>query len=144
MPGGWVITPFLVSGRKDGLTILVNRGFVPYTHYSPMRRAHAQINDEIEIVGLLRGNEIKNTFTPVNNPNNNEWHYRDVNQMAFELNAAPIFLDADYSSTIKGGPIGGQTNVNLRNDHLTYLITWFSLSALTSVLWWKRYAKLLI
>lgn len=141
-PGGHVITPFLVSNRKDGLTILVNRGFVPYTHYSPTRRSHAQIDGEVELIGLLRGNELTSTFTPVNNPPS-EWHYRDVNQMAFELNTAPIFLDADYDSTIRGGPIGGQTNVKLKNDHLTYLVTWFSLSILTSILWWKRYSRVL-
>jgi surfeit locus 1 family protein len=143
MPGGHVITPFLVSGRNDGLVILVNRGYVPYTHYSPTKRLKSQIEDEVEIVGLLRSNELTNTFTPVNNPQNNEWHYRDINQIAFELNTAPIFLDSVYTTPVKDGPIGGQTNIQLRNDHLTYLITWFSLSGLTSLLWWQRYARIL-
>lgn len=27
-------------------------------------------------------------------------------------------------STVPGGPIGGQTRVTLRNEHLQYIITW--------------------
>jgi surfeit locus 1 family protein len=144
LPGGYVITPFVLDDRegKDSLTILVNRGYVPYTHYSPTKRAHAQIDRQVELVGLLRKNEVAGTFTPVNNPPD-EWHFRDINQMAYELNTAPIFLDAVYDTTIKGGPIGGQTNINLKNDHMTYLITWFSLSVLTSALWWQRYSRIL-
>lgn len=28
-------------------------------------------------------------------------------------------------STIPGGPIGGQTRVTLRNEHMQYIITWW-------------------
>ena len=27
-------------------------------------------------------------------------------------------------SSVPGGPIGGQTNVQLRNEHLSYIVTW--------------------
>jgi len=30
------------------------------------------------------------------------------------------------ASTVPGGPIGGQTRVYLRNEHLQYIITWYS------------------
>ena len=139
LPGGLVITPFLLSDRPN-MTILVNRGYVPYTQFSPITREPAQIEDEVEIVGLLRSNEPLTTFTPKNKPPF-EWHFRDIYQMAQELNTAPIYIDAAESTSIKGGPHGGQTAIQLRNDHLTYLITWFSLSAITTVLWWKRFAK---
>jgi surfeit locus 1 family protein len=141
MPGALVITPFVVSNNPN-LVILVNRGYVPYTHYQPTSRQEGQINGEIEIVGLLRADEVTNTFTPTNIPPN-EWHHRDVNQLARSLGTSPIFLDAVESTTVKGGPIGGQTAINLRNDHMTYLLTWFTLSAFTSMLWWRRFAKAL-
>ena len=44
--------------------------------------------------------------------------------MSKHLNTLPIFLDADAPATIPGGPIGGQTKVTLRNDHLSYMFTW--------------------
>ena len=28
------------------------------------------------------------------------------------------------ATTVQGGPIGGQTRISLRNDHLQYVFTW--------------------
>lgn len=143
VPGGFVITPFVLTSSPNTI-VLVNRGFVPYTHLSPTSRRETQIESEVEIVGLLRSNEPKNTFTPVNIPPN-EWHYRDVYQLAQVLGTKPIFLDAVSTSGLEKDkmPYPGQTVIQLRNDHLIYIITWFSLSLITSVLWWRRFAKYL-
>ncbi len=122
---------------------MVNRGFVPYTNYSPITRKEAQVDNEVELIGLLRSNEPTTTFTPVNNPPN-EWHFRDIKQMAQFCGTAPIFLDAIEESTIKGGPTGGQTAINIRNEHTTYIITWFTLSLITSFLWWRRFGRFII
>ena len=35
-----------------------------------------------------------------------------------------LALVCETDSTIAGGPIGGQTNVTVRNEHLSYIITW--------------------
>ena len=144
-PGGFLITPFKLSDRD--VTILVNRGFLHHTNYSIEKRKEAQIEDEIELTGLLRHSEKNGLFTPNNKPHKNEWHSRDVELMALCLDTAPIFLDATEESTIKTkrqhpiGPIGGQTVINLRNEHVTYIATWFSLSAITSFMWYKNFAK---
>jgi surfeit locus 1 family protein len=140
--GGWVITPFLVSNRPD-LLIMVNRGFVPYTHFSPEMRREAQVDQEVELVGLLRSDELKTTFTPLNKPPF-EWHHRNIQEMAKHLGTAPIFLDTiQQSKSAKSNiPIGGQTVINIRNEHLSYIVTWFSLSALTSYMWYTRFARL--
>ena len=139
VPGANVVTPFVLS-NKPHMKILVNRGFIPYMNYSPITRQKAQVEGEVELVGLLRGNEITNSFTPENKPPN-EWHYRSINQMADVLGTAPLFLDAVEESTIRGGPIGGQTAINIRNEHMTYIVTWFSLSLLTSFLWFRKFAR---
>jgi surfeit locus 1 family protein len=148
-PGGYLITPFKLTERN--LTILVNRGFVPYTRYSDLptddnsSNSSSKISDEMEIIGLLRFNEIPNNFTPANNYARAEWHHRDIDNMSQVLNTSPIFLDLreEYTLNRKTGPIGGQTNINLRNEHLSYIITWYSLSAITSYMWFKNYANLL-
>lgn len=57
--------------------------------------------------------------------------------MAQLTGASPIYLDATRDSF--GGPIAGQTRVTLRNEHLSYIITWFSLSAITSFYWIKNF-----
>ena len=54
----------------------------------------------------------------------NRWHYLDVNTMARLTGCNPVLLDADATSSIPGGPVGGQTNVSVRNEHLQYILTW--------------------
>jgi len=36
-----------------------------------------------------------------------------------------LTLVCETDSTIAGGPIGGQTNVTVRNEHLSYIVTWW-------------------
>lgn len=36
-----------------------------------------------------------------------------------------LILFFSKASTISGGPVGGQTRVTLRNDHLQYIFTWY-------------------
>lgn len=40
-----------------------------------------------------------------NKPEENRWLYRDVKSMSQLLDTDPIFLDADYTSTIPGNQI---------------------------------------
>lgn len=51
--------------------------------------------------------------------------------------ADPFYIDATADTTVPGGPIGGQTMVRVRDEHLTYIITWLTLSVSTSVFWYK-------
>jgi surfeit locus 1 family protein len=41
---------------------------------------------------------------------------------------APVFVDADATPNPGGLPEGGQTRVNLPNNHLQYALTWFGLA----------------
>lgn len=61
--------------------------------------------------------------------------------MSSKLGTLPVFIDADGTSTIPGGPIGGQTRVTLRNEHLSYIVTWYGLSLLTTYMWYLKYIK---
>nr|CDS28471.1 surfeit locus protein 1 [Hymenolepis microstoma] len=60
-----------------------------------------------------------------------QYFSREVLRISQALNTLPIFIDANYESTVKGGPIGGQTKVVLHNHHTEYIITWFSLGAIS-------------
>ena len=44
--------------------------------------------------------------------------------MADVAGTEPVFLDAKAETTVPGGPVGGQTRVSLRNEHLSYVMTW--------------------
>ncbi len=143
VPGGYLITPFKLSDKD--LTILVNRGFVPYTKYSDLNRDAYVVSNEVEITGLLRFNEIPNTFTPTNDYTKPDWYHRDIDKMSHVLETSPIFIDLTEKCTLNRqvGPIGGQTNINMRNEHLSYIITWYTLCAITSFMWLKNYYKIL-
>lgn len=123
------------------VTILVNRGFVPRKKVNPETRQQGQVLGEVDLVGIVRLTENRKPFVPENNPERNHWYYRDLDAMAKITGTDPIFIDADFKSTTPGGPIGGQTRVTLRNEHMQYIITWYGLCAATSYLWFRKFVR---
>ncbi|CAN7992794.1 unnamed protein product, partial [Ixodes hexagonus] len=120
--GALVITPFKLSDR--GVSILVNRGWVPRAKTHPESRAQGQIEGEVELTGIVRRPEKRPPLGPKQGNSGFFWHYKDIEGMARFCNVAPVLIDADAASTVQGGPIGGQTKVTLRNEHFSYILTW--------------------
>uniref|UniRef100_A0A1I8PCI9 SURF1-like protein n=1 Tax=Stomoxys calcitrans TaxID=35570 RepID=A0A1I8PCI9_STOCA len=135
--GYWIITPFKLNDRDD--TILINRGWIPRKNLNPETRQAGQITKEIELTCVVRKGEQRPQFTP--DHKGDMFLYRDLPKMCAVTGAQPVFLDASYQSSVPGGPIGGQTRITLRNDHLSYLITWYSLSLATAFLWYRTILK---
>lgn len=140
--GANIITPLYCTDL--GITILVNRGYVPKKRIRPETRTKGQVEDEVEVVGVVRLTEQRKPFVPQNDVERNRWHYRDLDAMAQVCGAEPIFIDADLASTIPGGPIGGQTRVTLRNEHIQYVMTWYGLCAATSYMWYAKFIKKIV
>ncbi|XP_061912774.1 surfeit locus protein 1 isoform X2 [Entelurus aequoreus] len=137
--GANVVTPFHCTDL--GISILVNRGYVPKQKVRPETRMKGQVEGEVELVGVVRLTEQRRPFMPNNDADRNRWHYRDLDAMSAITGAEPILIDADFASTIPGGPIGGQTRVTLRNEHMQYVITWYGLCAATSYMWYMKFIK---
>ncbi|XP_062291072.1 surfeit locus protein 1-like [Scomber scombrus] len=135
--GANVITPFYCTDL--GITILVNRGYVPRQKIRPETRMKGQLH--YFFVNRPRLTEIRKPFVPNNDADKNRWHYRDLEAMSHVTGAQPVFIDADYASTIPGGPVGGQTRVTLRNEHMQYVVTWYGLCAATSYMWYAKFIK---
>lgn len=130
--GYWLLTP-LRSER--GFTVLVNRGFVDFEHKAPNARAGSNAPGRVEITGLLRLTEPDGRLFQDNRPDEGRWYSRDVQAIGRQqrLDAdqlAPYFVDADASPPNASWPIGGLTVTRLRNAHLGYALTWFSLAGL--------------
>lgn len=53
--------------------------------------------------------------------------FRDLDAMSKIVGSEPILIDAVIENSVPGGPIGGQTNVSLRNEHVSYIITWYEI-----------------
>ncbi|PIK41010.1 putative surfeit locus protein 1 [Apostichopus japonicus] len=105
--GVHVITPFYVADKRKW--ILVNRGWVPRTKVQPSTRQEGQVEGTLDLTGVVRLTEPRAPFMPQNDEVKNRWHYRDLEAMSKVTGTEPVMVDAVYDSTVKGGPIGGQT-----------------------------------
>jgi surfeit locus 1 family protein len=130
---GWhVVTPLETEG---GDMVLVDRGFVPDELKDPSSRALGQVETVVTVTGLVRAPETQALFTPDNEPKVNRWFWRDLAGMARSMfpggtiDVAPFFLEAEKSEVPGGWPEGGQTRLEIPNNHLQYAITWFLLGA---------------
>uniref|UniRef100_A0A915PM30 SURF1-like protein n=1 Tax=Setaria digitata TaxID=48799 RepID=A0A915PM30_9BILA len=131
--GAQVITPFKLY--PSGHIILVNRGWVPPQKIAPTSRVQGQVQGQVTFNAIVRHTEKRPNFIRRNDPDKDLWFYTDVRQMAEKHGTLPILVDACYDSTIQGGPIGGQTRVTHRNDHMMYACFWFSIGAATLYGW---------
>ncbi|XP_070157835.1 surfeit locus protein 1 isoform X1 [Polyergus mexicanus] len=136
--GYYVITPFKLEDRD--LTIMVNRGWISKSDRASFKIEN-KITDSMEIVGVIRATEKRPTFVPANAPSKGVWHYRDLNAMAKIAAAEPVYIELLPGYSTPRGPIGGQTRITLRNEHLSYIITWYGLSASTCYMWFRYFVQ---
>jgi len=61
--------------------------------------------------------------------------------MAELLGTEPVYIELLKGYSTPDGPIGGQTRVNLRNEHLSYVFTWYILSACTGYMWYRHFVR---
>lgn len=123
-----VITPLKLDG---GGTVLVDRGSVPAERRDPATRQAGQPKGEVTVTGLMRPPEDRNAFTPPDVPQKNEFYTRDPTEIAAHfglVDAAPFVVDADATPNPGGWPKGGDTIVDVPNNHFSYALTWFGLA----------------
>jgi surfeit locus 1 family protein len=130
---GWhVIVPMRLA---DGRSILVNRGYVPTELKAPEARPESLREGTVTIEGVLRlgGWSGMDFVRPENDPADNVWVWMDLPRMAeaagLENAMTQVYVDAAEGQHPAEYPVGGQTRVNLRNQHLEYALTWFMLAA---------------
>jgi surfeit locus 1 family protein len=130
-PGWHVITPLTTP---EGEVVLIDRGFVPDAFKDPSSRPQGELNEAVTVTGLARPPETQGVFIPNNEPDQNRWFWHDLSATAKSMfgsgapAVAPFFLEAERSTIPDGWPLGGQTRLDLPNNHLQYAITWFLLA----------------
>lgn len=67
--------------------------------------------------------------------------FRDVNAMAEKAGTSPIYIEMRINNNVQQYPIGGQTKVELRNEHLSYFLTWYCLSGTTAYMWYQKFIR---
>jgi surfeit locus 1 family protein len=125
-PGFFVLTPLKL---KDNRIILVNRGFAP----EGMEGAPAGVQT---VNGILRPPRGKRAFVPENQPEKNLWLTEDISTMSKTtgLDLLPLIVEVTGAREQGVYPMPGDGKIKLRNDHLGYAITWFSLAALALIM----------
>ncbi len=134
--GFHVVTPFEMLNKQ---IILVNRGWVPEKYKNPDDRNFSLIHGKTKLKGIIRYPEKKGYFVPNNQPKDNFWITINPNEIKkyFKFNKNN-FIEKFYIDVLRDEgklkiPIGANFNPNLRNQHFSYAIIWYSL-ALTLVI----------
>ena len=139
-PGYWVLAPArLVAGG----TVVVNRGFVPEGRQEEVVRSIDNMAGVVDMVGVMRWPQPRSAFSPNDDPGRNLWFVRDPVAIASAKgwgDVAPFFIELESPQPASGLPRAGTLNVNLRNEHLQYAITWYGLAAVVVVMFafWLR------
>ena len=141
--GYQVLTPLRESG---GRIVFVNRGFIPAELKDPAKRSDGQITGTVRVQGPLRlaPAEKPAWFLPDNRADLNYWFWVDLPAMAAADGldrVAPFYIDADATPNPGGWPKGAVTRLELRNDHLQYAITWFSLAVALIVIYFLYHRR---
>lgn len=123
-----VLTPLQLS---DGRTLMVDRGIVPPALREPATRPGSEPRGDLRVVGIWRMPDSPGPFTPAPDLVHRIWYARDLTGIARALHlnrAAPGILEAEASAKGPRWPRGGQTRVDILNNHLQYALTWFLLA----------------
>jgi surfeit locus 1 family protein len=126
--GYHVITPLRCA---DGSLVLIDRGWVPLDYKDPASRAATQIEGPVSLEGVIRADGRKSRFTPDNVPEENFWFYVDLPAMASYAGQDPFaswYVEASATPNPGGFPVGGQSKLDLPNDHLQYALSLYSLA----------------
>jgi surfeit locus 1 family protein len=138
--GYWIFTPARLA---DGAVVMVDRGFAPEDRKDAASLAAGEIAGPVEIVGALRWPEARTWFSAVDDPVHNLWFVRDPRAMAAAKGigaVAPFYVEQESPVPPGGWPQPGKLVVNLPNNHLQYVVTWYGLALVLVVIFivWAR------
>jgi surfeit locus 1 family protein len=135
-PGTWAFMPARLAG---GEIVGINAGFVQNTMQDRAQQDRAVTRlvtgEPADLVGYIRFPEGAGPLTPSANVEKRLWFVRDVGAMAQALGwgdggktVAPFYVDLEQPVPLSGIPKPGPLHVHLRDDHMQYAITWFTLA----------------
>lgn len=143
-PGTWA---FLPARLPSGEIVVIDAGFVENTMQdrSVEDRAVKKLvtGAPVALTGYLRFPEAPGWLTPAENRDKRLWFVRDHLAMASALHwgaVAPFYVDLEQPVPENGIPRPGSLDVHLKDDHLQYAITWFTLAGavLIAFAFWLR------
>jgi surfeit locus 1 family protein len=125
--GYHLVTPLKLAA---GHSVLVNRGWIPAKKKEADTRPETRLKGKATITGLVRTGAERSYFTPPSQPEKNLWFGRDIEQMATHAslkNTIPAMLDLIGEQKAEQLPIPSDGTIRLRNDHVSYILTWYGI-----------------
>jgi cytochrome oxidase assembly protein ShyY1 len=147
-PGTWAFIPARLPG---GEALAINAGFVPNTMQDRdvQDRAVARLitGKPVAMTGYIRFPETVGVFTPDVEHAKRLWFARDHMAMAQAFGwdkVALFYIDLEAPVPESGIPKPGPLEVHLRDDHMQYALTWFSLAGVVVIAFgiWARGRRL--
>ena len=136
-PGYFILTPLYTNDQRY---VIINRGWVPQKLKSASNRMQTLTKGPVEIEGYFFEKE-KKTWTTLNNDlNKNVWLWMDLPSMRQHL-ALPLLDGVIIRKKMDDHelPSGKELlTAHIRNDHLTYVITWFSAAVSLLIIYFIR------
>ncbi len=143
-----VFRPMAMEGGKNGFQVfsplklegeprivLVNRGFINGRMEVVRQVLEKQKNSDVTIEGVLRDPRERRYFMPENQYDKRIWMYEDLATLEKETAKPVLPLVIEETTACKDCEmIRSDGRVRLRNDHLGYAITWFSLTIIGLVM----------
>ncbi|WP_426437581.1 SURF1 family protein [Bradyrhizobium genosp. P] len=143
-PGTWAFLPAKLS---SGETVVINTGFVQNTMqdrgFEDRVVGRLVTGASFALTGYIRFPESPGRLTPSEDVPKRLWFARDHRAMAQVLGwgeVAPFYIDLEAPLPDSGTPKPGPLEVHLKDDHMQYAITWFSLAAAVVIafgVWWR-------
>jgi surfeit locus 1 family protein len=133
--GFHLVTPLQ---RMDGGVLLVNRGWVPSKYKSAKRRPQTLVEGLVTVEGIVHQDRSKGYFVPENEPGREIWltvHTQEIAKVRGLENVANYYVDELERTEGSRLPIGAKLVVSVRNEHLSYIVIWFSLALALSVIY---------
>lgn len=122
--GFHIIVPMEVEKKK---LILFDTGWVPLAKKEKNKRLNNLIKEKKIFTAVIRLPGRKGYFQPDNDNIKNFWFF--VEPKLMEETISMKLEDRFYLEAVDNGPngypLGNQTRIYLRNNHLQYAITWF-------------------
>ena len=125
--GFHILVPFQTLENKF---IIFDTGWVPLLKKDRDKRINNIDNKEKEFLAVIRVPGRKGYFQPENDPLKNFWFFVEPKLMESTISKKlenKFYLEA-YNNGPNGYPLGNQTRIYLRNNHLQYAITWLLIS----------------
>lgn len=140
--GYHLVTPMQLD---DGRVLFIDRGWIPLSRKDPATRAAGEVQGEAGLEAVIRLQGRQNWLVPDNRPDLDFFFWVDLPVMA-KLTRLPeaeqrFYLEAGPAKNPGGYPVGGQTRIDLPNDHLQYAITWFSLAVALAVIYYLYHRR---